>query len=82
MTQRVMTGAHILTIPNPIAPPPFISFRPLVLPPTHPPHFMKASGLDLFIKIAEKLPKNPVIPERESFPIVPPKGAKDKKGCC
>ena len=37
---------------------------------------------NLFIKIAEKLPKNPVIPERESFPIVPPKGAKDKKGCC
>jgi len=37
---------------------------------------------NLFIKIAEKLPKNPVIPERESFPIVPPKGSKDKKGCC
>lgn len=37
---------------------------------------------NLFIKIAEKLPKNPVIPERESFPIVPPKGGKEKKGCC
>ena len=37
---------------------------------------------NLFVKIAEKLPKNPVIPERESFPIVPPKGAKDKKSCC
>ena len=37
---------------------------------------------NLFVKIAEKLPKNPVIPERESFPIVPPKGKAEKKGCC
>jgi Ras-related protein Rab-5C len=37
---------------------------------------------NLFVKIAEKLPKNPIVPERESFPIVPPKGGKDKKSCC
>ena len=37
---------------------------------------------NLFVKIAEKLPKTPVVPERESFPIVPPKGNKEKKGCC
>ena len=36
---------------------------------------------NLFVEIAKKLPKNPVIPERESFPIM--KGApKEKKGCC
>ena len=37
---------------------------------------------NLFVKIAEKLPKTPVVPERESFPIVPPKGNKEKNGCC
>jgi small GTP-binding protein len=36
---------------------------------------------DLFIEIAKKLPKNPILPERDTFPIVPPK-SKDKKGCC
>jgi hypothetical protein len=30
---------------------------------------------------AKKLPKTPLVAERESFPIVPPKG-KDKSGCC
>lgn len=30
---------------------------------------------------AKKLPKVPLVAERESFPIVPPKG-KDKSGCC
>ena len=34
---------------------------------------------NLFVKIAEKLPKNAVVPERESFPIMPPKGGKDNK---
>ena len=33
-----------------------------------------------FLSAAKKLPKVPVISERESFPIVPPK--KDKSGCC
>lgn len=36
---------------------------------------------NLFVEIAKKLPKNPVIPERESFPIMKP-AAKEKKGCC
>ena len=35
---------------------------------------------NLFVEIAKKLPKNQVAPEREAFPIVPPK--KDKKVCC
>jgi len=35
---------------------------------------------NLFVEIAKKLPKTPVAPERESFPIVPPK--KDKRNCC
>ena len=35
---------------------------------------------NLFMEIAKKLPKTPVAPERESFPIVPPK--KTSKGCC
>jgi small GTP-binding protein len=35
----------------------------------------------LFVEIARKLPKTPLISERESFPIVPPK-SKDKSGCC
>jgi Ras-related protein Rab-5C len=35
---------------------------------------------NLFVEIAKKLPKVPVVSERESFPIVPPK--KDKSGCC
>lgn len=36
---------------------------------------------NLFVEIAKKLPKTPLVAERESFPIVPPKG-KDKTGCC
>lgn len=36
---------------------------------------------NLFVEIAKKLPKNPVIPERESFPIMKA-AAKEKKGCC
>ena len=36
---------------------------------------------NLFIEIAKRLPKNPIVPERDTFPIVPPKN-KDKKGCC
>jgi len=35
---------------------------------------------NLFIEIAKKLPKTPLISERESFPIVPPK--KDKGSSC
>jgi small GTP-binding protein len=35
---------------------------------------------NLFVEIAKKLPKNPLISERESFPIVPPK--KEKSSCC
>lgn len=35
---------------------------------------------NLFVEIAKKLPKTLAVPEREAFPIVPPK--KDKKGCC
>lgn len=34
-----------------------------------------------FFSSAKKLPKVPLVAERESFPIVPPKG-KDKSGCC
>jgi len=34
-----------------------------------------------FFSSAKKLPKVPLVAERESFPIVPPKG-KDKGGCC
>jgi hypothetical protein len=30
---------------------------------------------------AKKLPKVPLVAERESFPIVPPKG-KEKSSCC
>lgn len=36
---------------------------------------------NLFVEIAKKLPKTPLISERESFPIVPPK-SKEKSGCC
>ena len=36
---------------------------------------------NLFMEIAKKLPKTPVAPERESFPIVPPKKT-SYKGCC
>jgi hypothetical protein len=35
---------------------------------------------NMFQEIALKLPKTPVVTERESFPIVPPKN--NKKGCC
>jgi Ras-related protein Rab-5C len=35
---------------------------------------------NLFVEIAKKLPKTPIVTERESFPIVPPK--KDSKRCC
>ena len=35
----------------------------------------------VFHLTARKLPKNPIVPERDTFPIVPPKN-KDKKGCC
>lgn len=34
----------------------------------------------LFVAIAEKLPKSQAAPERESFPIMPPKA--NKKACC
>lgn len=34
----------------------------------------------LFVEIARKLPKNPPQPEREAFPIMPPK--QEKRGCC
>mmetsp|Transcript_26155 Transcript_26155/g.43580 ORF Transcript_26155/g.43580 Transcript_26155/m.43580 type:complete len:196 (+) Transcript_26155:142-729(+) len=36
---------------------------------------------NLFVEIAKKLPKVPLMADRESFPIVPPK-SKDKAGCC
>lgn len=36
---------------------------------------------NLFQEIARKLPKNPPQPEREPFPIIPPKG-REKKSCC
>eukprot|EP01031_Cornospumella_fuschlensis_P035959 gene35958-43613_t len=36
---------------------------------------------NLFVEIAKKLPKTPLISERESFPIVPPKTTQ-KSGCC
>eukprot|EP01036_Dinobryon_divergens_P031260 gene31260-40629_t len=48
--------------------------------------FLETSALtasnvrNLFIEIAKKLPKTPLISERESFPIVPAK--KDKSGSC
>lgn len=48
--------------------------------------FLETSALtasnvrNLFIEIAKKLPKTPLISERESFPIVPPK--KDKSSSC
>jgi len=35
----------------------------------------------LFQEIARMLPKNPPQPEREPFPIIPPKG-REKKPCC
>jgi len=34
----------------------------------------------LFVEIAKKLPKNPPQPDREVFPIMPPK--EEKKACC
>lgn len=34
----------------------------------------------LFVEIAKRLPKNPPQPERESFPIIPPK--RERKTCC
>jgi len=34
----------------------------------------------LFVEIAKKLPKNPPQPEREAFPIIPPK--QESKSCC
>lgn len=36
---------------------------------------------NLFVEIAKKLPKSQAAPERESFPILPPKQTK-KSGCC
>ena len=35
---------------------------------------------NLFVEIAKKLPKNLVVQERETFPIVPPQ--KNRSGCC
>ena len=35
---------------------------------------------NLFVEIAKKLPKNLVVQERETFPIVPPQ--KHRSGCC
>jgi len=35
---------------------------------------------NLFVEIAKKLPKSQAAPERESFPIMPPKNT--KKACC
>jgi len=35
---------------------------------------------EIFLEIAKKLPKNPPQPEREVFPIMPPK--RESKGCC
>ena len=35
---------------------------------------------NLFVEIAKKLPKNHVVQERETFPIVPPQ--KPRSGCC
>jgi len=37
---------------------------------------------NLFVEIAKKLPKTPLISERESFPIVPPKNKEKSGGCC
>ncbi len=37
---------------------------------------------NLFTEIAKKLPTNPAINEKESFPIVPPSQSRDKGGCC
>jgi Ras-related protein Rab-5C len=37
--------------------------------------------LSAFATAAKKLPKVPLVAERESFPIVPPKG-KEKSSCC
>jgi len=34
----------------------------------------------LFVEIAKRLPKTPPQPERESFPIIPPK--RERKACC
>jgi len=36
---------------------------------------------DLFVAIAQRLPKNPPQQERDSFPISPPTAPK-QKGCC
>jgi len=36
---------------------------------------------ELFLKIAERLPKTPPQPERDAFPIIPPKH-NESKGCC
>mmetsp|Transcript_14460 Transcript_14460/g.28934 ORF Transcript_14460/g.28934 Transcript_14460/m.28934 type:complete len:194 (+) Transcript_14460:150-731(+) len=35
---------------------------------------------ELFVEIAKKLPKNPPVPEREAFPILPPQ--QEKSNCC
>uniref|UniRef100_A0A7S1UI96 Uncharacterized protein n=1 Tax=Phaeomonas parva TaxID=124430 RepID=A0A7S1UI96_9STRA len=35
---------------------------------------------ELFVSIAEKLPKNPLAPERDAFPIIPPKT--ERRACC
>ena len=40
-----------------------------------------ANVKDLFIAIAQRLPKNPPQPEREAFPIAPPSVPR-QKGCC
>jgi len=34
----------------------------------------------LFVEIAQRLPKSTPLPERESFPLMPPKP--EKRGCC
>mmetsp|Transcript_18995 Transcript_18995/g.61194 ORF Transcript_18995/g.61194 Transcript_18995/m.61194 type:complete len:162 (-) Transcript_18995:831-1316(-) len=36
---------------------------------------------DLFQEIADRLPKAPLQPEREAFPIIPPKNV-ENKACC
>lgn len=35
---------------------------------------------DLFVQIAQKLPKNPPQPDREAFPIMPPQ--QERRNCC
>ncbi|RHY13989.1 hypothetical protein DYB37_011411 [Aphanomyces astaci] len=41
-----------------------------------------ANVKDLFVAIAEKLPKNPTQPEREAFPITAPPSQKPARGGC